>query len=170
MSPSKGKEGQRVKSGSGGGFWGTRVTLAQLTGHCPGSISGGPADAPSPVQTVLRTSTPVTFGGLRATPEVIHRSYPQAARFHVKHDVERVHPLWIQRWRRCHPSELFHVKRPRGGSSTVSAHRLWILLTADPRRAAFCGGSVLRGAWLDFSSDRLAVSLAWPGAPEAGFT
>lgn len=41
-------------------MWGTTLTLAQLTGHCPGSISREPADAPSPVQTVPRTSTLVT--------------------------------------------------------------------------------------------------------------
>jgi hypothetical protein len=130
------------------GVLGHDVTLAQATGHCPGSISREPADAPSPVQPMPRTSTPVTFGSSNATPRVIHKSYPQAAPFHVKHDVERVHPLWIQGWRSCHPSELFHVKRPRGASCTVSAHSLWILPLADPvgiGLAAKSGGAVVLG-------------------------
>jgi hypothetical protein len=83
--------------------------------------------------------------GTAAPAQVIHRSYPQAGQFHVKHDVERAHPLWIQRWKTCHPSELFHVKRPRGASSTVSTHSLWIVPHTDPRPAVECAGGGVRG-------------------------
>jgi hypothetical protein len=51
-------------------------------------------------------------------PKVIHRSYPQALRFHVKHDVERLVSLWIPRWTTARRSVSFHVKRRGGGFST----------------------------------------------------
>ena len=91
------------------------MTLAQATGHCPGSIFDEPADGSSAVQSVPETSTPVTSAGRGDGATVIHRSYPQAAEFHVKHDVERGHALWIQRWMTPQPSELFHVKPGLGG-------------------------------------------------------
>jgi hypothetical protein len=112
-------------------FWGTTLTLAQLTGHCPGSISSEAAEAPSTVQPTPQTSTPITFGGHISTRHVIHRSYPQAAQFHVKHDVERLYPLWIQQWKTPNPSAMFHVKRKTGPLHTGCAHSLWILLLAD---------------------------------------
>ena len=40
----------------------------------------------------------ITACGQRGTQKVIHRSYPQARLFHVKHDVERVNALWIHQW------------------------------------------------------------------------
>lgn len=43
--------------------------------------------------------TMITLGGRLTTAKVIHRSYPQAPEFHMKHDVERVHALWIHEWK-----------------------------------------------------------------------
>jgi hypothetical protein len=43
--------------------------------------------------------------------EVIHRSYPQAPSFPVKHDVDGLHCLWMKRWTKAHSSVRFHVKR-----------------------------------------------------------
>jgi hypothetical protein len=111
MSPSNGNDGQRVKSGSEGVFSGTTLTLVQAAGHCPGSISREDDDGPSAVQATHETSIDITFCGQCSTGDVIHRSYPQAAQFHVKHDVERPHPLWILRWTTADPSALFHVER-----------------------------------------------------------
>lgn len=154
MSPSKGKDGQRVKSGSEGVFSGTTLTLVQAARHCPGSISSGDDDGPSAVQVTQETSIDITFCGNRSTGDVIHRSYPQAAEFHVKHDVERLHPLWIPRWTAAVSSALFHVKRLEAGFSTAVAHSLWILPATDlespaeserPTFVPLCGGSLPPG-------------------------
>jgi hypothetical protein len=131
MSPSKGNDGHRVKSGSKGLLSGTRLTLAQAARHCPESIFDDAGDAPFTVQTPPDRSTEVTFCGQRDPPQVIHRSYPQAPPFHVKPDVERLHALWILRWTTADPSALFHVKRGAAPFSTALAHSLWILPGAD---------------------------------------
>ena len=67
-SPSKGNDGQRVKSGSGAVFLGTKLTLVQVTWHCPGSICGGPDDQASPVQRRLQTSTRIAVHTLYTPP------------------------------------------------------------------------------------------------------
>ena len=46
----------------------------------------------------LRRSKSITICGRHNTAEVIHKSYPQAASFHVKDDVERLQALWIHAW------------------------------------------------------------------------
>jgi hypothetical protein len=104
MSPSKGNDGQRVKSGRGAVFSGTSLTLAQATGHCPGSILREVDDRASAVQVSGSMSRDVTVCGRRSTPEVIHRSYPQAPEFHVKPDVDGLWTLWICRWTTLDPS------------------------------------------------------------------
>jgi hypothetical protein len=75
----------------------------------------------------------VTFCGQRRTAEVIHRGYPQAAPFHVKHDVAAVLRLWIRRCISQRPPTSFHVKRGRQTFSTGFAHRLWIVAVTHGR-------------------------------------
>jgi len=127
MSPSKGNDGQRVKSGSGAAFSGTTLTLVQVKAHCPGSISEGRTDAGWAVLRTPTMLTMITVRGRCATAKVIHRSYPQARQFHVKHDVERVHALWIHEW--TDPHSKVSVSRETGprGFSTAFAHSLWIV-------------------------------------------
>src|SRR6266511_5997298 len=68
MSPSKGNDGQRVKSGKGAVLSGTSLTLAQATGHCPGSISREVDDRASAVRVAGSTSRDVTVCGHHSTP------------------------------------------------------------------------------------------------------
>ena len=85
----------RDQSGSGAGVSGTTLTLVQVIGDCPGSISHRTRQAGLHRSDTNDASTPVTGAPSLVTPKVIHRSYPQARQFHEKHDVERLLALWI---------------------------------------------------------------------------
>jgi hypothetical protein len=91
-----------------------------------------PGNGESAVQATRSTSMVITVCGRHATGKVIHRSYPQADRFHVKHDVAGLHVLWIHARTSTCSSAPFHVKRADPCFSTALTHSLWI---ATPTRA-----------------------------------
>ena len=108
----------------------------QARGHCPGSISREVDDSGSAVQTCSRSRRISPSVGDAALQPVIHRSYPQALRFHVKHLVDGASALWIHAPRGHDPSAMFHVKQRESGFSTAVTHSLWIVLLRGSTRTA----------------------------------
>jgi hypothetical protein len=130
-SPSNGKDGQRVKSGNGTGFSGTKLTIVELVQHCLPSVRWGSGTGISEGQNARRVRCDDARSGPRSAPKVIHRSYPQAGPFHVKHDVERVWSLWITPCITWNPSAMFHVKRRSTSTSEVAQTSLVVLAGGD---------------------------------------
>ena len=100
----------------------------------------------------------ITVRGQPGTVKVIHRSYPQALRFHVKHDVAALPGLWIGRCIAQPPDAPFHVKRgftpllnrrcAQGVDSGLHPHLPHVPDRVVPRETFPVGGASIPGLWI----------------------